>query len=186
MKKIIFYILLPIVVTAIALFTYESIQFNSYISASEINKTNDMNIPINQDAPVKSHAEIVINAPTEKVWRLLTSINDWPAWQSDVTESNLKEELKEKAEFKWKAGGLSFTSQIHTIDPKIKFGWTGKTFGASAIHNWFFKDDGEKTTVYVEESLQGVFPKFFKTYFQKNLDEGVKKNLKELKNAAEK
>ncbi|GJM27725.1 MAG: hypothetical protein DHS20C17_03600 [Cyclobacteriaceae bacterium] len=145
-----------------------------------------MNIPINQDAPVKSHSEIVINAPTEKVWNILTTINDWPNWQTEVTESTLKEDLKEGVVFKWKAGGLSFTSQIHTIEPKIKLGWTGKTFGASAIHNWFFRGEGEKTTVYVEESLQGVFPKLFKGYFQKNLDNGVKKNLVDLKIESEK
>lgn len=145
-----------------------------------------MNIPINQDAPVKSHSEIVINAPTEKVWQILTTINDWPQWQAEVTESILNEDLKEGVVFKWKAGGLSLTSQIHTIEPKVKFGWTGKTFGASAIHNWFFKDEGEKTTVYVEESLEGPLPKLLKKYFQKNLDKGVQKNLIDLKMESEK
>ncbi|MCB0427783.1 MAG: SRPBCC family protein [Mangrovimonas sp.] len=145
-----------------------------------------MNIPINQNAPVKSNSEIAINAPVEKVWLILTKINDWPTWQTEVTASNLKKDLKEGAEFKWKAGGLSFTSQIHTIEPNIKFGWTGKTFGANAIHNWFFKSEGDKTIVYVEESLQGIFPKLFKRYFQKNLDVGVKMNLLDLKTASEK
>lgn len=145
-----------------------------------------MNIPINQNAPVKSHFDIVIDAPREKVWQILTTINDWSDWQSEITKSDLKEELKEGVEFKWKAGGLSFTSQIHTIEPKVKFGWTGKTFGASAIHNWFFKDEGNKTTIHVEESLQGVFPKLFKGYFQKNLDNGMKRNLMDLKIASEK
>ena len=185
MKKIILFFLLPMVIVTIALFVHESIQFNDYLSSPEM-ETKEMNIPINQNAPVKSKAEIVINAPSEKVWQILTAINDWPTWQSEVTESNLKEELKESTKFNWKAGGLSFTSQIHTIDPKIRFGWTGKTLGANAIHNWFFKDEGEKTIVYVEESLQGVFPSLFKKYFQKNLDDGVRKNLRDLKHAAEK
>ena len=145
-----------------------------------------MNIPINHKAPVKSQSEIIIEAPTEKVWHILTNINDWPAWQEEVTESNLQFEPKEGVEFKWKAGGLSFTSQIHTAAPQTKFGWTGKTFGASAIHNWFFKDGGEKTIVRVEESLQGVFPSLFKKYFQKKLDERVNKNLIDLKVASEK
>lgn len=145
-----------------------------------------MNIPINIDAPVKSQSEIIIYAPTEKVWQILTKINDWPEWQKEVTESNLKEELAEGVKFKWKAGGLSFTSQVHTIDPKVKFGWTGRTFGASAIHNWSFKDYGDKTTVNVEESLQGVFPRILKGYFQKNLDKGVRQNLMDLKVASEK
>lgn len=145
-----------------------------------------MNIPINHNAPVKSHSEIIIDAPIEKVWQILTNITDWPTWQKEVTESNLKEELAEGVEFKWKASGLLFTSQIHTIDPELKFGWTGKTFGADAIHNWFLKDDGDKTIVHVEESLQGVFPRIFKGYFQKNLDKGVIQTLMDLKAASEK
>jgi uncharacterized protein YndB with AHSA1/START domain len=186
MKKIIFYGFLLMVIVTIALFIYESIKFKNYISSSPIHEPEEMKIPINQDAPVKSHSEIVINAPIEKVWQILTTINDWPNWQTEVTESNLKEGLKEGVEFTWKAGGLTFTSQIHTLEPKIKFGWTGKTIGASAIHNWFFRSEGQKTTVFVEESLQGVFPTLFKGYFQKNLDKGVQKNLTDLKTASEK
>ena len=144
-----------------------------------------MNISINKNAPVKSTGAIEINAPIDKVWQILTSINDWPSWQSEVTESNLKGDLEEGTTFKWKAGGLSFTSQIHTVEAKTKFGWTGKTIGASAIHNWFFSFENGKTLIKVEESLQGVFPKLFKNYFQKNLDKGVELNLKELKSASE-
>lgn len=186
MKKMIFYILLLIVVLTTVFFIYESNKFKNYTSSQNINAPDEMNIPINKDAPVKSQSEIIIDAPTEKVWQILTNINDWPAWQKEVNESKLKAELAEGVEFKWKAGGLSFTSQIHTIDPKTKFGWTGKTFGASAIHNWFFKDDGDKTIVQVEESLQGVFPRMFKRYFQRNLDNGVNQNLMDLKTASEK
>lgn len=70
--------------------------------------------------------------------------------------------------------------------PESKFGWTGTTLGAYAIHNWFFESNGNKTIVRVEESLQGVFPRLFKNYFQKNLDSGILKNMNELKAASEK
>lgn len=186
MKKMIFYILLLIVVLTTVFFIHESNQFKNYTSSQNINTPDEMNIPINKDAPVISQSEIIIDAPIEKVWQILTNINDWPAWQKEVTESTLKEVVSEGVEFKWKAGGLSFTSQIHTMDSKKKFGWTGKTFGASAIHNWFFSNDDDKTIVRVEESLQGVFPRMFKGYFQKNLDNGVNQNLMDLKTAAEK
>ncbi|MCK0132636.1 SRPBCC family protein [Flavobacteriaceae bacterium F08102] len=81
-----------------------------------------MNIFTNKNAPVYSSDKIEINAPVDKVWQILTSINDWPSWQSEVTQANLPEDLKEGAIFKWKAGGLTFTSQIHTIEPQKKFG----------------------------------------------------------------
>lgn len=145
-----------------------------------------MNIPIDNNTPVKSSGKIEIKAPIDKVWQILVSINDWPSWQSGVTESNLQEDIKEGAIFKWKAGGLSFTSQLHTVEPKNKLGWTGKTIGASAVHNWFFMLENNTTVVKVEESLQGIFPKLFKNYFQRNLDKGIRLNLEDLKRASEK
>lgn len=145
-----------------------------------------MNIPINHDAPVKSEAMIYISAPVHVVWGVLTTIGDWPNWQADVTESALQGELKEGAEFKWKAGGIRFTSQIHTMVETTMFGWTGKTFGAFAIHNWTLEERNGDTSVRVEESLEGWLPGLFTNFFQKNLDMGVKKNLEELRSAAQK
>lgn len=145
-----------------------------------------MNIPVNEKAPVVSRNQIEIEATVDAVWKTLTDINDWPKWQKDVTETLVNGDIKQGTKFDWKAGGLSFKSVIHTSNPKSMFGWTGSTFGANAVHNWFFEENGNVTVVKVEESLQGILPKLFTSYFRKNLDSGVVKNLKELKSAAEK
>jgi uncharacterized membrane protein len=144
-----------------------------------------MNIPINEHAPVKSKSQIEINAPVATVWKVLTDISNWTKWQKAVSETEVLGEIREGTKFNWKAGGLSFKSVIHTENPMSMFGWTGTTFGASAIHNWTLKGTGNKTIVKVEESLQGVFPRLFRGYFQKNLDSGVVTNLEELKAASE-
>jgi len=144
-----------------------------------------MNTPINENAPVKSKSRIEIEAPIDVVWEKLTDIVNWSKWQKDVTKTVVHEEIQQGTKFDWKAGGLSFKSQIHTSIPKSMFGWTGTTLGASAIHNWFFEAKGNITSVRVEESLQGIFPRLFTRYFQKNLDSGVLKNLTELKAASE-
>lgn len=144
-----------------------------------------MNIPINENASVKSKNQIEIDAPLATVWDVLTDINNWANWQKAVSETIVDGEIKEGTRFNWKAGGLSFKSRIHTVNSMSMFGWTGTTFGASAIHNWTFKEKDNKTIVKVEESLQGVFPRLFRGYFQKNLDAGVRTNLEELKTASE-
>lgn len=183
MKKILF-ILLALVVVIIFFFYYESYSFKQYIEKS--NQKDNMNIPINENAPVKSKNQIEIHAPVDTVWNILTDIKNWNKWQTAVTETIVDEKIEEGIEFEWKAGGLSFKSKIHTSKPYTAFGWTGTTIGASAIHNWTFIKKGNDTTiVIVEESLQGVFPKLFKKYFQSNLDKGVLTNLMELKNASE-
>jgi uncharacterized membrane protein len=144
-----------------------------------------MNIPIKKNAPAVAAKTIKIEAPVSVVWNVLTDINNWPAWQKSVTESKLSGELNEGAVFKWKAGGMPFNSRIHTKKNHTQFGWTGTTFGASAVHNWHFEQKGNKTLVKVEESLQGALPGLLKRWFQKKLDEGMQTNLEELKEAAE-
>jgi hypothetical protein len=144
-----------------------------------------MKIPINENAPVISAGEIEINAPISDVWNVLASIERWPTWQVDVTEAKLNGDVSEGTTFVWKAGGLTFNSRLHTVVHLEKLGWTGTTFGASAIHNWTFSERDGHAVVAVRESLQGVFPSIFKNYFQKNLDAGILNNLDELKKASE-
>lgn len=145
-----------------------------------------LNLEINEKAPVVAKQQIGINAPVETVWTILTSINDWPKWQSAITRAQLKGSVEEGTEFIWKSAGINFTSKIHTCQPYQFFGWTGKTIGASAIHNWIFKQLGETTLITVEESMQGFFPSLLTKKFQKNLEEGIRKSLEELKSASEK
>lgn len=144
-----------------------------------------MNKPIKENAPVKSVCSIEITASVERVWQILTAIHEWPLWQASVTETKVLGEVKEGTQFNWKAGGIRFKSIIHTAHPLTEFGWTGSTLGANAIHNWIFEKKENSTVVIVQECLDGLLPRLFRSYFQKNLDAGMMKNLQELKAAAE-
>ena len=44
-------------------------------------------IEINPEAPVKSSKSIEINASKEQVWSVLTSIDKWPSWQTDIKQT---------------------------------------------------------------------------------------------------
>lgn len=187
MKKLLFLVLmflLTMVVVSASYFYYESYNFDKQIAGAS--KKDNMNIPINENAPVVSRSQMEIAAPVDTVWQVLTDIKKWPQWQQAVSETIVPEKVEEGTEFHWKADGLSFTSKIHTVNPHRAFGWTGKTIGTSAIHNWTFVKKDDHTLVIVEESLQGVFPRLFKNFFQKNLNQGVLTNLEELKAASEK
>jgi uncharacterized membrane protein len=144
-----------------------------------------MNIAIDKNAPVHYRDSIKIAATKETIWAVLTDIDQWPNWQKSVAQSKLLGDLEEGTSFKWKAGGLFINSKIHTVNPYNMFGWTGSTIGASAIHNWKFETENGATIVYVEESLNGIFPHLFRHYFQKSLEKGMVENLNDLKTAAE-
>jgi uncharacterized protein YndB with AHSA1/START domain len=145
-----------------------------------------MKVNINQNAPIIAKQKIRINAPAVRVWSVLTEINNWPNWQAAVKKAHLKSSLKEGAAFSWNNGGVPLHSTVHTCEKFHAFGWTGKTIGSSAIHNWSIESLTDGTMVFVEESLQGFLPSIFKKKFQKNLENGMSKNLRELKDASEK
>ena len=144
-----------------------------------------MKIDINAKAPVNAKQRIKIYAPAIKIWSILTEINNWPDWQSSVKKALLEAPLQEGSGFIWSAGGVTLKSKIHTCEPFHAFGWTGKTIGVFAIHNWFFESEKDGTTVSVEESLEGFFPFIFKNKFQKSLEHSMSKNLQALKTASE-
>jgi uncharacterized membrane protein len=111
MKKL-WSVLFLIAVIITAFFVYENYNFHQYITHTKADSL--MNIPINEDAPVVSKSEMEIPAPIENVWNVLTNISNWPQWQKSVTETKMEGEISEGTNFKCKANGLSFKSNIHT------------------------------------------------------------------------
>jgi uncharacterized protein YndB with AHSA1/START domain len=140
---------------------------------------------INEKAPVKCSKTITINADRKKVWAVLTNIDNWATWQTDISKPKLNGELKSATTFDWKTGGAKIHSTLHTVNPTSQFGWTGKTFGVFAIHNWTITETDVKTTVQVDESMQGFLAGLFKKSFNKNLEKGMQKWLDLLKQECE-
>ena len=56
---------------------------------------------INNNAPVKCSKTILINASPDKVWSVLTNIDRWATWQTDITMPKLNGELKLSTTFDW-------------------------------------------------------------------------------------
>jgi uncharacterized protein YndB with AHSA1/START domain len=141
---------------------------------------------INEKAPVKCSKTIAINADCKTVWAVLTSIDNWESWQTDIRKSKLNGDLQPESTFDWKTGGAKIHSTLHTVIPHSQFGWTGKTFGIFAIHNWTLTEKDGKTIVLVEESMEGFLAGLFKKTFNKNLEIGMQKWLDLLKKECEK
>jgi hypothetical protein len=141
---------------------------------------------INQDAPVLCRKKIIINANTVDVWKILTDINRWNTWQADIKKPVLKGEVVAGSTFEWISGGLKIRSTIHTAQPYSVFGWTGKTLGLYAIHNWKITELNKQSEVAVEESMEGLLAGFFKKLFNKSLEKGMVRWLDMLKKECEK
>jgi len=140
---------------------------------------------INNNAPAKCSREIIINASCGKVWEVLTDIDKWTTWNTEISNVKLNGKLQPQTTFDWKSGGAKIHSTLHTIEPFNSFGWTGKTFGMFAIHNWTLTEKNGQTNVYVEESMEGFIAKLFQKSFNRNLDNGLQKWLELLKKESE-
>ncbi len=141
---------------------------------------------INFNAPVKCSKSITINADSEKVWTVLTNIPNWADWQTDISNPKLHGALKPGTTFSWKTGGTKINSTLHTVEPFQNFGWTGKTLGLFAVHNWLLTEIEGKTTVQVDESMEGFLAQLFKKNFNTNLEKGMQNWLELLKIESEK
>jgi uncharacterized protein YndB with AHSA1/START domain len=140
---------------------------------------------INNSAPAKCTKTITIHASSEKVWAVLTNINNWSSWQTQISQPKLNGELLPDTTFDWKTGGATIHSTLHTVEPCRKFGWTGKSFGIFAIHNWILTEKNGSTEVVVEESMEGFFAGLFKKQFNKILEKGMQAWLDLLKKVCE-
>lgn len=79
---------------------------------------------INVRAPVLLAGEIEIAAAPERVWDVLTTIDDWPSWNSDVKAAALEDDLAAGSVFRWKAG-TPLTSTITHVERPRMIAWTG-------------------------------------------------------------
>ena len=155
------------------------------IAYLEYNSKYTISPTINKNAPVITYQRITIDAPAQKVYAIMSDIDHWTTWHSDVKNTRLTGPFEKGSSFDWKSGGLTIHSTLHTAVPAQKIGWSGKAIGAFAIHNWSFTESNGKTTVIVEESMEGWLVSLMRQKFQIGLERSLQVWLKNLKARAE-
>jgi uncharacterized protein YndB with AHSA1/START domain len=140
---------------------------------------------INSNAPALARHQILINASLEKVWRLLSDINHWSAWQPDISSAVLDGTLTPGTMFRWKSGGSRVVSQLQDVEPQHRLGWTGKAMGARARHLWILEPQSDGVLVRTEESFEGWVVFLLKRRMQKTLDKSLQAWMVQLKKTAE-
>ncbi len=147
---------------------------------------NQSQMTINQEAPVVQTNEMVINATPEKIWQILTDIESWSKWNERIKKPKLQGNLQVGSSFTWKSNGSKITSKIHSLTSNKVLGWQGKTFGASAIHNWYLEPTENGAKVRVEESMEGWIINLMKKKMNEKLAKDMRYWLVQLKQECEK
>ena len=141
---------------------------------------------INQSAPVKQEKQIVIHATPQKVWKTLTNIEQWKDWNSSIKNAKLNGEIAKGTQFIWHSNGSKIKSMIQITHEDKVFGWTGKTFGGTAIHIWYLEKTAQGTLLKVKESMEGWLVSLFKKKMNEILEKDMLSWLTALKRECEK
>lgn len=140
---------------------------------------------INTNAPVLQRNEILIHATPAQVWSVLTDINRWVEWNEKISRAHIAGPVAVNAGFDWTVNGARIKSVLHTVQTDRAFGWSGTTFGGSAIHNWYLEQHRDGTLVKVEESMEGWLVGLFKNKMNRDLTRDMQYWLEALKNQSE-
>jgi len=109
---------------------------------------------INRDASIRDSQAIIINEHIDKVWEILTHIEDWPKWNEDIKSVD-GAKLEVGSKFSWVLGGIHITSTVRKIESPELLTWTGTALGIKAIHVWKLEESDGQTIVSTEESVEG-------------------------------
>ena len=140
---------------------------------------------VNRAAPVVAADEIEISASPQAVWDVLTDLESWPRWNSDVKSMSMEGALAQGTVFRWRAGPGTITSTIQDLQPPTLIAWTGTTFGIKARHVYRLEPRGDGTLVHTEESYEGLVARLLRGSLQKTLEKGLSDGLRYLKAEAE-
>ena len=140
---------------------------------------------INDQAPVITREEIVIEAPLEQIWNIQVDVGSWPQWQPEVTAAVSDGPLEVGSSFRWQTAGLDITSTVTAVDRHRHIEWGGPANGITAVHVWNFEQTDHGVRVATEESWEGVRIEEAVHSMQKALDDSLQAWLTNLKDRAE-
>jgi Polyketide cyclase / dehydrase and lipid transport len=140
---------------------------------------------IDGDAPVIVRHQIDINAPLQTVWRLQTDVNNWPAWQTDITAARLDGPFEPGNSFTWTSYGFTVTSTIYAVAKRARTLWGGAARGIMGTHEWAYTQTPAGVHVATHESWSGQPVQADATGMQSALDKSLTDWLGHLKAAAE-
>jgi hypothetical protein len=111
---------------------------------------------IDDAAPITASHEVVIDAPTARVWEVLSRPDLWSQADSRISHVQLENGVTEGARFTWRNGRTRLTSRFAVVEDGRELTWTGQAMGAKVVHRHVLAPtvDG-KTRLFTEESMAG-------------------------------
>jgi uncharacterized membrane protein len=140
---------------------------------------------VDASAPVVVSTAIDVIAPAEVVWRVLTDIEHWPAWNRAVASVSIEGAVAPGTDFAWKAGPGTIHSTLLQVEQPSFIAWSGRTLGLRALHVFALTAHGESTAVRTEESYSGLIAWLLRVPLRRSLFRALAEGLDDLKGEAE-
>jgi hypothetical protein len=104
-------------------------------------------------------ASTTINAPAEKIWKILTDVNGYPAWDLSMDHIEGSLALGESVKFYTKLSAQAFPVKVTVFEPNRKLVLTGGMplglFRSERTHTLTMNKDGS-TAFRTEEIFSGL------------------------------
>jgi len=137
--------------------------------------------------------QIVINAPAEKVWAILTNFEAYPTWNPFIKSISGEAKVGNKIKAHIvppNALGMTFTPKVLTYDVNKKFTWLGHLMFTGLFdgeHSFELIQNADGTTTFIQsEKFKGILVPLFKKMLDTNTVEGFNLMNQKLKELAEK
>jgi uncharacterized protein YndB with AHSA1/START domain len=91
---------------------------------------------VNPEAPAIATVDVLINAPIETVWEVLSDFQNWPIWNKSVLKMQVDGPVEAGTSFEWIGDGWKIASRLEEVDPPKRIAWSGSTLGIRAVHVW--------------------------------------------------
>jgi hypothetical protein len=112
---------------------------------------------IDDQAPIQASDEIVINAPTGAVWKVLINVAGWPAFNPLFRNVRLESDVSVGARASFKLNGFSIKATFAVVESGRELTWVGTALWTRAIDRLVLEPINGTTRLTVHESIAGAF-----------------------------
>jgi uncharacterized protein YndB with AHSA1/START domain len=111
---------------------------------------------IDDTAPISASFEVIIDAPVDRVWEVLSRPEGWGGVDPAIRDVRLDGGVVEGARFAWRNGRTRLTSRFAVVEANRELSWTGAALGAKVVHRHVMTPtEHGMTRLYSEESMAG-------------------------------
>ncbi len=131
--------------------------------------------------------QILVDAPQETVWKILTDMLHWEDWHPDVSRVKQLGPLTVGTRFRWRHMGAAISSEIRAWLPPWRFGWSSETRALRAAHDWrIYRQTNGLVRVLSMEDVVGWTVRHFPERMEKKVGAALDLWLALIKSNAEK